>query len=106
MNEADWLICSNPRLMLRFIRKNSDENIDCSWFAPHDGPQLPRKWRLFLATYCNRVSPLLSRKARLLVEFANAYVDEAPDKKAVERVKHWFSGRWCTKQDVRLLWGL
>lgn len=106
MNEADWLTCTSPRLMLRFLRRSAGDDIILrSWFTRHAEHQLPGEWRLFLATCCNRVAPLLNKRAQKLIEFANTFVDEAPTKAAVKRVSFWFSGR-CGIQSIRLLWGL
>lgn len=106
MTEAEWLTCTSPRLMLRSIRRSAGDDIFLrSWFTRHAEYQLPREWRMFLATCCNRVRPLLNKRAQKLIEFANSFVDEAPTKAAVERVSLWFSGQ-CGIQSLRLLWGL
>ena len=107
MTEAEWLTCTKPRQMMRFLRRSAGEDIYLrSWFTRQANHQLPQKWRLFLAGCCNRIAPLLCGRVRELIEFANSFTDRTPTEDAFERVRHWFGSGGCSIQQVRLLWGL
>lgn len=105
MNETDWQACTDPRVMLRFLRQNAGEDVLLrSWFTRHAEYQLPRKWRFFLATCCSRIAPLLNKRDRRVVEFATSFVDQIPTEAAVERLSIWSSGGGI--QSRRLIRGL
>jgi hypothetical protein len=63
MTEADWLACTNPKLMLEFLRSS--------------GTATDRKLRLFACACCRRIFPLLDDKptSRKTIEFAERFAD-------------------------------
>jgi hypothetical protein len=60
LNEAEWLACTNPGLMLRFLRGRASD----------------RKVRLFACHCCRRVwQYLVAVKSRHAVEIAEQFAD-------------------------------
>ena len=106
MNETDWLTCTQPRLILRFLRRNKGEPILLqSWFTIIQADQLSQKWRLFLAKYCDRIAPLLSKRSQRLIEFASSFIERVPSVAERERIEGWFGDRPGI-QSIRLIRGL
>ncbi len=79
MTEAEWLACSDPEIMLSFLRVGSGR----AKLRRHlSRPACERKLRLFIVACCRRIWPLISDpRSRQAVEkseqFADGLTDEA-----------------------------
>jgi hypothetical protein len=93
VTEAEWSACTDPKLMLEFLRSKASD----------------RKLRLFAAACCRRVWDLLGdARSRQQVEAAEAYVDGQVTEHALEDTAsggHDGSGGpteaafWCCAED-------
>src|SRR5260221_1602340 len=59
MTEGEWLVCSKPSRMLKFLR--------------HKGTE--RRWRLFGCACCRRVWHLIPEEGRYAVEVSERFAD-------------------------------
>jgi hypothetical protein len=74
MSEEQWLCCTDPILMLEFLRDS--------------GIASERKLRLFAAACCRRIWPLLPHeKSRELVEIAEQYAEGQVPRKAMRTAR-------------------
>jgi hypothetical protein len=73
MTEADWLACTDPKLMLKFL---GDDPGNESGKEPLLSDDLTRKLRLFACACCRSVWHLLgTRRSRRAVEVAERFAD-------------------------------
>jgi hypothetical protein len=73
MTEADWLTCSDPKLMLEFLLPKASD----------------RKLRLFACALCRRIwRLLLDKRSRKAVAVSENYADGIVSKKELRRAGH------------------
>lgn len=68
MDESEWMVCREPRLLLRHFRRGMGGDVWTRWLQR---PELsPRKWRLFACACARRIWGWLHAVFRELVEMS------------------------------------
>src|SRR6266511_4924386 len=75
MTESEWLVCSDPRPMLDWLRLNRDAN--------------DRKYRLFAVACCSRIWPLLSQDQRKVVAIAEHHAEGRRTAEELHQANSW-----------------
>lgn len=76
MTEADWLGCTDPELMLDYLRGRTSD----------------RKLRLFACACCRRIGHLWDGRARNTVEVAELFADGVADQKKLDAARQTIGG--------------
>jgi hypothetical protein len=75
MTEAEWLACTDPDVLLKWLQRSKRHQIS------------NRKLRLFSCACCRRMWHLLSEGSREAVETAEGFADGVVNEQKVEKVR-------------------
>ena len=74
MTEVEWMVCKEPRLLLRHLRQLMDGDMWRTWI--YNPERTPRKWRLFACACCYRIWRWLDRGAREMVLWSECIAEQ------------------------------